>query len=266
MKIIVLDTETTCLDRNEVEIWQFSGQCFDTETQSIARFNYNFNTKNAISYAARVRCDITPEEISKFPDFDERVFIKELCLGEDNVYYVAHNAKFDREVIASVLYRAGIKPQLLNNLYNNDLWIDTLRLAKHIYDGTEVKDCSGTNQISFALEYLFHYLHLYDENEMLHFHDARFDVDVTWKLLKYCCQKLNFKLPNDIKEVINKSNSPIMVKRFNFGKYKGELISKVYAEDKGYIKWLIEKSGMFDEGNPNYNEDLMISLEKIIND
>ena len=265
MKIIILDTETTCLDRNNVEIWQFSGKCIDLDKQLNYQFNYNFKTKNPISYAARVRCDITPEEIDKYPEFNKDIFIKELCLDESNVYYVAHNAKFDREVIINILQRAGVKDLQLKNLFDDSMWIDTLRLAKHIYDGTEVTDCSGTNNISFALEYLFHYLHLYDENEILHFHDARFDVDVTWKLLKHCCQKLDFKLPIDLPRITEKCNEPILMKRFPFGKYKGELLKTVYEKDRGYIKWIIESSGMFDEDSPNYNSDLVYTVEKIIN-
>jgi uncharacterized protein (DUF3820 family) len=138
-------------------------------------------------------------------------------------------------------------------------------LAKHIYEGVEVNDCSGKNPISFALDYLFHYLHLYENDEKINFHDARFDVDICLRLLKHCCDKLNYKLPNDIKEIVKESNKPILIQRFNFGKYKGELLTDVWNKDKSYFKWLIEKSGMFDEGTLNYNSDLVYTVEKIVN-
>ena len=56
-----------------------------------------------------------------------------------------------------------------------------------------------------------------------------------------------------------------MIKRFNFGKHKGELLSDVWRNDKGYFKWLIEKSGMLDTDSPDYNEDLMLTIERLAN-
>lgn len=266
MKIIVFDTETTCLDNKFAEIWQFSGYCIDLANPQLNhRFNYNFKTKQPISYAARVRCNMTPEKIATFPEFDKNIILEELCVNEDNVYYVGHNLSFDMNIIAGVLSRENVSLLELNNLFDRDKWIDTLRLAKHIYDGVEVNDVSGKSQISFALGYLFHYLHLYNEEDNLDFHDARFDVDVTLRLLKHCCKELGFTLPQDIQKVANKSNSPIMIKRFNFGKYKGEMLSDVWKKDKGYFKWLIEKSGMLDASSPDYNEDLMLSIERLAN-
>ena len=265
MKIIVLDTETTCLDMSKTEIWQFSGVCIDVTNKIKSRFNYNFKTKLPVSYNARVRCNITPEEIEKYPDFDKDCILKELYLNEPDVYYVGHNVSFDRDVIISVLSRAGLKPMELNNLYDKNRWIDTLRLAKHIYEGVEVNDCSGTNNISFALGYLFHYLHLYDVDEKLNFHDARFDVDITLRLLKHCANKLECKLPDDVKTLADISNQPVYITKFTFGKHKDETLEDVWNKDKSYFKWLIEKSGMFDEGSPNYNSDLVYTVEKIIN-
>ena len=50
-----------------------------------------------------------------------------------------------------------------NNVNNNQVNSDEQRkkygTQYNIYHDKEVTDCSGTNLISFALEYLFHYLH-----------------------------------------------------------------------------------------------------------
>ena len=266
MKYIVFDTETSCLDMNRVEIWQLSGKVIDVDNKAVARFNYNFRTKEPISYNARVRCKIVQEKIDKYPEFDGNILLDNLLLNDKDVYYIGHNVSYDREVVKSVLTRNYFSAVQMENLYDNNKWIDTLRLAKHIYHDKEVTDCSGTNLISFALEYLFHYLHLYeyDENQTLMFHDARFDVDATWELLKHCAKKLNVNL-NDAEELVRISNTPVLLTNFTFGKYKGKSYKEVYNKDKSYFKWLYTQDSMNPESN-NFDVDLYYTISKLVGD
>ena len=116
------------------------------------------------------------------------------------------------------------------------------------------------------MEYLFHYLHLYeyDKDRELKFHDARFDVDATWDLLKHCAKKLNVDL-NDAEELVRISNEPIMLTNFSFGKYKGIPYKTVYNKDKGYFKWLYTQDTMNPESN-NFDVDLFYTIGKLVGD
>ena len=43
------------------------------------------------------------------------------------------------------------------------------------------------------------------------------------------------------------TKTPVIIKTFNFGKYKGEEIAKVAKKDLGYINWLQQNMGDLDE-------------------
>lgn len=264
MKLIIFDTETNCLEMNNIEIWQFSGRCYDFNTQHIHDFNYRYKTKEPISYNARVRCKITQEQVMTGKDFDVKDILNELYLNEDDVYYVGHNVGFDKNVLINVLNKCGIPNIEVKNLFDKSVWIDTLRLAKQVYNEVEVTDCSGTNPISFSLEYLFHYLHLYDIDETLNFHDANFDVEVTFRLLKFLCNELKLDIKTELPKIVDLSNTPVMISRFAFGKHKGELIKDVIERDLGYIRWIIKDSGMCDQDNTSYSEDMLYTLERLM--
>lgn len=264
MKYIVFDTETSCLDMDRVEMWQLAAKVIDFDNKGVGYINNWFRTKEPISYNARVRCKIVQEKIDTYPEFNGDLVLDALELNNKDVYYVGHNISYDREVVKSVLTRNYYSAVQMENLYDDNKWIDTLRLAKHIYHDTEVKDCSGTNMISFALEYLFHYLHLYeyDEDKNLLFHDARFDVDATWSLLKHCSDKLGVKL-NDAKKLVEISNSPILLEKFSFGKYKGKTYKEVYNKDKSYFKWLYTQDTLNPDSN-NFDPDLYYTIGKMV--
>lgn len=267
MKYIVFDTETTCLDTKVAEIWQFSGKVIDFDNKTNEQFDYHYRTKNNLSFEARVKCDITQEDVDKFPEFNVKDIEKNLELDNDSVYYIGHNVCYDREVILNTLEREGIlDKEKHKNLFNSSKWIDTLRLAKHCYGDRYVEDVTGKHPLSFALAYLFHYLHLYKEGQVLEFHNSMFDVNATWELFKNVCKQMNYSIDTDVKSIVAKSNSLIMIKIFNFGKYKGELIREVYnrhtKETDSYFRWLA-CSEMCNSESPEYNKDLYYTLEQL---
>lgn len=264
MKYIVLDTETTCLDFNKLEIWQFSGMVVDLEEKKFTKFDYKFKTKNELSYEARVRCNITPEELENCDEFDPNIIVKELLLNEPNVYYIGHNVNFDKLAIMNVLSRHKIFD--MGNLRNNDIWIDTIRLTKRKYNDLIVKDISGENPISYKLNYLFHLFHLYNNDEKLNFHNSMFDVEITWRLFRYICKQYQWDIKGNIDDILNANNSPILLKFFPFGKYKGKSIADIYNkhtyETDSYFYWLAEQD-ICDKNSPNRNEDLIYTIEQL---
>lgn len=49
------------------------------------------------------------------------------------------------------------------------------------------------------------------------------------------------------------TKTPILVKTFKFGKYKGRDINEIYKEDKNYISWMMN--------NLTLDEDLQYTLD-----
>lgn len=264
MKYIILDTETTCLDFNKLEIWQFSGMVVDLEEKKISKFDYKFKTKNELSYEARVRCNITNEIVSSYPEFDPNIIIKELLVDEEDVYYIGHNVSFDKLAIMNVLNR--YKMFNIGNLRDNNKWIDTLKLTKAKYNDLIVKDISGENPISYKLNYLFHLFHLYNNEEDLKFHDSMFDVEITWRLFRYICKENKWDIKYDIEEILKTNIKPILLKIFPFGKYKGKNIAEIYnmhtPETDSYFGWLANQE-ICDINSPNCNKDLIYTLEQL---
>ena len=138
MKYIILDTETTCLDFNKLEIWQFSGMVVDLEEKKISKFDYKFKTKNELSYEARVRCNITNEIVSSYPEFDPNIIIKELLVNEEDVYYIGHNVNFDKLAIMNVLNR--YKMFNIGNLRDNNIERVSRSVRDLAYKVLQVKD------------------------------------------------------------------------------------------------------------------------------
>ena len=74
-------------------------------------------------------------------------------------------------------------------------------------------------------------------------HDALSDVLITKLLLRKLMQQIQYKYDvasesQIIQQLIDLSSSPVLLKRFKFGKYKGESIEDVAMQDYGYLQWM----------------------------
>jgi len=68
-------------------------------------------------------------------------------------------------------------------------------------------------------------------------HEGKSDVIMTYIVMKQIQKGYNIS----IKEMIEFSNKPIIMKRFPVGKYKGQLIKDVIKKDKKYINWCVKE-------------------------
>jgi len=116
--------------------------------------------------------------------------------------------------------------------------IDTLRVAKHLLDEKKSK----------ALPYLRYSLKLYEDEkkESIRYgvemkeHTAIGDVLVTKLLFSKLITLIKEKFPNcnEIEKMQEFTKTPILLKKFKYGKYKGEKISDIYNSNINYINWL----------------------------
>lgn len=270
MKYIIFDLETTCLQPEKAEIWQMAVKkvtLFD-KTGEVENRVYKYKTVNPISYAARVRCNMTPEEIAKYNDFNLQEVLDVLELDNPDVYYVGHNVSFDRGILQGIIERNNMSDEYIDksklpNLYDDSKWICTMLLAQRLYNHIQVEDISGTNMMSFTLGYLYHYLHLYVNDEVLSFHDAGFDVKVTWELFKKEIKELHLNPLKQADEIAKLSNTPFILKYIPFGKYKGKEWKAIAATDPGWIKWCIKNMDVFDKTSPDYNPNIVLTVESL---
>ena len=114
--------------------------------------------------------------------------------------------------------------------------IDTLRVARHL--DTDAK------LTAFRLQYLRYLLDLdADIDEPIQAHDAKGDVLVLEKLFDRLFAKVGVDKEADaaVEEMIEISKQPVLMRRFSFGKYNGQLLEDVAKTDRGYLEWLYKQ-------------------------
>ncbi|MFA5962102.1 MAG: exonuclease domain-containing protein [Parcubacteria group bacterium] len=154
---------------------------------------------------------------------------------------VAHNAGFDAEM----LKRENLQPNSL---------IDTFKLAQYLDVNGEIP--------KYALQYLRYYFEL----EVLDApaHDALGDIRVLEKLFDYYFAKMSIGEKGElavIEEMLAVSARPVLVKKFNFGKYIGMSVADVAQRDRNYLQWLLnEKIKTRDSGGEN-DENWIYTLQ-----
>jgi DNA polymerase III epsilon subunit-like protein len=178
---------------------------------------------------------------------DKDIFVgslmqKELeeIFGDENIL-VAHNAIFDVEMLERENLKIGKK-------------IDTHKIAQYLDKEGEIS--------KYSLQYLRYYFDLDVQNATAH--NALGDVRVLEKLFDNFFEKMMAEFGEEekvIEKMIEISEKPILIKKFNFGKYNGERVSNVFQIDARYLKWLLdEKIKTRDQGGDN-DENWIYTLE-----
>jgi len=148
---------------------------------------------------------------------------------------VAHNAPFDIGVMAR------------EKVIINDR-IDTLKVAQHLLPDSP----------AHRLQYLRYSLNL-PVNESATAHDAGGDVRVLIELYCYLRNKLmkesQMSEEQAIEKMLELTAKPTIIKKFSFGKYKGQNFADVVKTSAGmdYLRWL--------NGQPELSEDLKNTLK-----
>ncbi len=163
--------------------------------------------------------------------------VKEL-FERDDVVVVAHNVKFDLGMLA----KEDIVPKH---------FICTLRVARALDPDAKLS--------RYNLQYLRYALDL-DVDETAAAHSADGDVLVLEQLFKRLFAKMSEQKNGDepLKEMMDISNLPSLIKTFNFGKHTGKDVADVAKTDAGYLDWLL-KSKL--ENSPD-DEDWIYTLKK----
>jgi DNA polymerase III epsilon subunit-like protein len=233
--LVFLDTETTGAG-NEDRLCQVAFKFQETEVEAL------FKPPLPISVDAMAIAHITNKMVENCESFETSAMKQDLqqIFAEGNIL-VAHNAKFDVEM----LKREGME---IKNV------IDTYKVAMHLdADGKVPK---------YNLQYLRYFFGLEIENVIAH--DALGDVRVLEAIFWHYYEEMFSKIGDEekvLQEMLEISAKPILLKKFNFGKYADAMVAEVAANDPGYLKWLLnEKIKVRDQGGDN-DENWIYTLQ-----
>lgn len=241
-KYILFDTETTG-NAEEDRIIQFGAMIVDANA-SIEVYNEFCSCDIDIKVEAMEVHNITPDMLQNQVKAVETKFYNRLLeLNNDSNYLIAHNISFDLGMIK----KEGFE--------NNLQLIDTLRCAKHLYADSPYH----------RLQYLRYSLELYKNeaaeaakhNIIIKAHDAIGDVLVMKLFLSKLVSRCREVYPdfNPMEKLAELTKTPVFIKTFKFGKYKGQEIASVATSDAGYLKWM--------KSNMDLDEDLKYTLDKV---
>ncbi|MFT7860743.1 MAG: exonuclease domain-containing protein [Sulfurimonas sp.] len=238
-KYIILDTETTGTDELD-RVIQLGYMVLGAK--DIEVHNEFCSCDVEIKYPAMEVHGITPEMLEGMPQcVDTTAYKRLLELNTPENYMIIHNAPFD----IGMLQKEGFDLQMQ--------LIDTLRVAKHIFDDEE----------AHRLQYFRYKMGLYKEEQQeadklgieVKAHDAIGDVLVLKLFLTKLREAVQAKFPseNPVEKMVALTKEPILVKTFRFGKYRNKTLQEVAAQDPGYMRWMLT-------GMENLDEDMRYSI------
>ncbi len=232
--LIFVDVETTGLTQKDAIC---SIALLQEEKNGLQLFYDLVNEGKKIPPAASSINNITNEMLENKPKLAESRTFKQLQKYRENGLLVAHNAPFELSMLAA------------SGLMYEGAYIDTLRVTKHLIPDLE----------SYALNFLRYEMRLYRKerelaksfgisHECLQPHNAQSDVIIT-KLLFDELRELS-----DIEQMQRLSQQPVLLQKFEFGKYAGRYIEEISMSDRGYLEWMLHNLEDLDE-------DLRYTLE-----
>lgn len=231
---VLFDTETTG-NQKEDRIIQVGAMIFHGKS-NIEVFDELCSCPHEISIEAMEVHNITADMIADKPPYAETKFSKRLeSLNNEENYLIAHNINFDLGMIEK------------EGFVNHYMLIDTVRCSKHLYP----------ELLYHRLQYMRYALELYkDEADeakkigiTLKAHDAIGDVLMLKLLLSRLTARCKERFPDArvMDKLLELTNTPVMMKIFKFGKYKGRDIEEIANEDMGYVKWMRKNLDLDDD-------------------
>jgi len=248
-KYILFDTETTG-NRDNDRIIQIGAMivCNNKIEPYIEIYDELCKPKIPINIEAMEIHNITPDIIEEKPPFTDTNFYETLNkLNFKENYLIAHNIKFD----LGMLEKEGF--------INNYSLVDTVRCAMHLFPDIPYH---RLQYLRYALElYKYENIEAKDLNIVIKAHDAIGDVLIMKLLIDKLFIEVKKQYPeynedNIMQKLAELTNTPVLMKIFKFGKYKGENIEQVVSDDKGYIKWMRK--------NLDLDEDMKYTLDYYI--
>ena len=230
MNLIFLDTETT---GNEPVTDRLCQVCYRVGKETKTEY---FKPSLPMSVKAMSITHITNAMLEDKLSFAESQMKKDLEFLLAGGVMIAHNALFDK----AILEAEGVTVPR---------FICTLRVARAL----DTKDAIA----EYNLQFLRYYLDLKVEGNP---HDAEGDVNVLEALFARLFAKVREETKTDeeaIEKMIEISSTPVLFRKFNFGKYKDQHMADVIKTDRRYLEWLLSEK----QKTPEAEEDWIYTLK-----
>ncbi len=250
--VSVMDTETTHLDPISAEIVEIAEAHWIDGTWSTQ--GMLLGAVNGIPPAASAKNNISNKMIEGLPTFPETV--DEICQILDwpnRRFYVAHNAAYDRKVLAEA-WKKLARGRDVDVCMDDSKWICTWRLSRHIL-------AHDFDDIEYGLNYLRYKLDL-PVSDSLRLHRAADDTYLCAILLEHlvatAIRKGTISSDGDIGAQLNSLCwSPIIQSTWPFGKYRGKPLAEIPND---YYTWAFNNVDAIREGSSGYDMDLAESV------
>ena len=240
---VLFDTETTG-NQEEDRVIQFGAMVVDQKGK-VEAFDELCSSDVEIKIEAMEVHNITPDLLIGKPKAVETNFYQKLEeLNTNENFLIAHNIPFDMGMI---------KKEGFVNQYQ---LIDTLRCAKHLFPELPYH---RLQYIRYALElFKVEETEASKHNITIKAHDAIGDVLVMKLFLTKLVAKCREIYPdyNPIEKLVDLTKTPVFIKTFKFGKYKGKDVETVAKEDPSYLNWM--------RTNMELDDDLKYTLDKVL--
>jgi exodeoxyribonuclease X len=235
MNLAFTDTETTGVEEKD-RLCQLAYRCGSKDVNSL------FKPPLPINLMAMAVHHITEDMVAGKPAFigsKEHKFLKK---HGKNMVFVAHNAKFDLKM----LEREGITTYPAS--------ICTLKVVRHLDENANLE--------SHKLQYLRYLFNIKIDAAA---HDAWGDILV----LELLFHRLRKRIMRDndmgeaeaIAEMIEISTKPSLVRKWMFGKHRGEMMEDTLRTDRGYLEWMLRTKL---EEETDDDEDLIHTLQTML--
>ncbi len=247
----VIDTETTGTTEND-DIIQLSIMIRLQMTKENSYYTSLYKPGIPVPPESSAVHFLSDDDVKDAPTFAQEAESVSIVIDTFK-YLIAHNAEFDRQMLANNFGRHyGNIP---SNVLNKTNWICTLVIAKKLY-GQDFDNFSN-----MTLGYLWFKLGLYKTSDhKVKPHDAQDDVYMCYKLLEHMideCINRGIIDPNgNIGEQLHKfSTTPNILEYYPYGKYRGVKFSEVANKDRRYLEWMVKTSDLLNENHPSCDLD-----------
>lgn len=187
----------------------------------------------------------TPEFYQNFIDNVEKEDYITKLNPMDCAILIAHNAAFDQSML----------PFFSPDKY---LWIDSLRLARHIWSIGDVNEFED-DLTSHTCQELRYWLGLEVDTMGLAAHRAAADILVAGEVFNVAVKKyLEYGNSPLFKDFYEFSTAPIFIEKMAFGKHKDKYLEDIEID---YFKWMLNESF---KGKMNLGDDLDYSIKRVL--
>lgn len=225
---IFADTETTGFDSDpESRVVEVAWIETDDDFRIVDKVQSYINPGRSIPPGSSAIHGITDTMVMESPDLHEFMMLdQQNTLKDDNIVFVAHNAKFDKHFLAPYL------PKDVRTLC-------TLRAVRSLYPDADSHKLA-TFMYMFGLDGTAKHEDL---------HGALTDVSVMLEVVKELCVRAG----TDLAGLYEIANGPVRIARMPFGKHRGEPLEKL---PKSYVNWALNNID-------NMDPDLRLSLQAL---